>query len=287
MRDNSCCDCSKLELWRQEHRQVKYLLESLGMEKSLVPELIHWQRSRYNDAPRLTFAAFNKFVPTFPIYLGYRQRFKLDRNASCTLVAILKKPEKSLFFESWREFSSQLDYRDLPGSRPVGVVFPYGGLPGGLVIYNGFFRPRGTVIRQRIVQFQTSQQTFTIQRYEHMLAAIKDSGWAPGGPPDWPEERIPLSQLLRQVKGALQKLVLGLFVDILNGDVEKWPDWAARVELIQRFGGERWITLTHQEIGDALGLEVHQMRRALRSLQAAGMIKHERHGVTNAYSVIG
>jgi hypothetical protein len=248
--------------------------------------MIQWQRERYGEG-LLTFAAFNEVVPDFPIHLGYMQRFKLDRNTNCTLAAILTKPEKSWFYTSWKILYDSLHLADMPGSRPVGVVFPYGNFPGGLVIYNGFFQPSATVIRKRIIQFETSRQTFTIQRYLHLLAAIKDSEWVQGDLPKQHEERLSLSGLLRQVTGAPQKLVLALLVDILNGDVEKWPDWAARAELIRRYDGTRWITLTHQEIGDALGLEVHQVRRALRSLRASGMIAQGCHKGTYAYSVNG
>lgn len=83
---------------------------------------------------------------------------------------------------------------------------------------------------------------------------------------------------MRQVRGATQKLVSGLFIDILNGDTEKWPDWTARVLVKERIDGTIVITLTHQEIGDALGLELHQVRRALRSLSKDAFISKLKHG---------
>ncbi len=235
------------------------------------------------------YAAFNACVPTFPIRLGYVQFYKLENHPDNSFEAMLKNPKKSFFYEAWKSLAKCSDTPEtqhialgedsFPTARPVGAVVPYGGFPGGLVVYDDFTLPRAGSIRHRVFQFETPEGTFTIQRYLHLLAAISNSAWTLDKPLEQkPPERISRAHVLRQVRGATQKLVSGLFIDILNGDTEKWPDWTARVLVKERIDGTIVITLTHQEIGDALGLELHQVRRALRSLSKDAFISKLKHG---------
>jgi hypothetical protein len=185
----------------------------------------------------------------------------------------------------WQTFYESIPDCDRMRGRAVGLVLPYGGIKGGLVIHNGQFHTRATRLRRRVFSFQTADRTFRIERLVHLAAAIKDCGWEPGQPWEPAATKISPSVLLRQVKGGPEKLVLLQLINILNGNIEAQPDWAAQLQLIVRVDGERWLCITHKEIGDALGLDVSQVRRALRGLRDQGMVESTPYGNCNLYRV--
>jgi hypothetical protein len=169
---------------------------------------------------------------------------------------------------------------------PLGVLFPYAGIRGGLLIHDGHFPNRSSVLKQRQVVFEVDGRRYIIERYLHVLASIKDSGWNATDECYPRETWIAAGPLLRKVKGSgRDKLVLTALIDILNGSIEKQPDWTGRVELIVRVDGERWICITQQEIADFRGLSVCQVRRALNSLKRQGALKCKKRGSEHLYRI--
>lgn len=265
---------------RQEHHKVRLLLEALGLQH-LWLDLVDWQESNWCEH-RLSFAALKSVVPDLPIHLSYAHLYKLEDHLSCSFRAMVLHPERSLIYRAWKAVRDDLS----DDGRPIGVIYPYANIPGGLILHNGDFKAPATIVNRQCFVFEVNRKRFTVERFVHVLAAIKDSGWKPGCRPERSPRKIPVAPLLRSVHGTTQKLVMTLFLRILNGEIEEHPDWTSRVEIIVRDGGDRWIALTHQEIGDALGLEVHQVRAALRTLRAMGAVRTQPAKTENLYQVL-
>ena len=149
---------------KDEAGKLKVLLTGLGLT-GLVGEIIErtWEIS---GDKYLSFTAFRSIVPDLPIMLGYDARlFATERDASCALTAMLKQPEKSRFFAAWQDFRDALPSAVQAVGIPVGLVFPYGHVTGGLVIHDGHFSTRATRVQRRSFSFQAAERTLTIERF--------------------------------------------------------------------------------------------------------------------------
>jgi hypothetical protein len=252
----------------------------MGLD-SLAEQVRATSKARFDESG-ISFAAFHAVVGDSPVLLGYRQLYKLDRHPFCTLEAMLLHPEKSPIYRAWQMFYDRTDEESPCDRRPRGVVFPYAGVRGGLIVHNARVHLRATNLRRWRLAFMVRGRKFVVEHYAHFLAALKDSGWPQVAPGKQPRP-IVKSAWLPKAKGAGAKLVLGLLIDVLNDHVERRPTWTRRVALVQRASGFRWVTLTHQEIAGACGLKIHQVRLALRQLRQDKIIVRASRGAQQMY----
>jgi len=80
---------AELERRRHEHRKVKLLLQSQGLEG--LRNTLMDQNDRQFVGKWLTFRLFHNEVVDFPIHLHFRLLFKLDRDQSCSMKALFLK----------------------------------------------------------------------------------------------------------------------------------------------------------------------------------------------------
>lgn len=272
-------DTQSLAALRAEHRAVATLLSYMDL-----PVLQDWMKEPNDATPDrtwLTFWAFRRQVGTFPILLDYRPLYGLDSHETCSLSAMLKQPWNSLIFRAWVAARDSLDD---PPDRPFGLVFPFSGIRGGMVLHDGppgLSVTRTTDVVRRRLSFDAEGRSYRLERYWHLLAAIRDSDWTHSPPSASP---VHPAECIRRVRGAGPKLVLQFLLQVAAGAVEPRPDWQVQAALVRRLDGRRWVCISRQEIAQALGLHTEQVRRALRSLRESRAIEQRRHGQDYLYT---
>jgi len=95
---------------------------------------------RAEDTRLLTFSAFMRRYPSFPVYLGTaRTRKPLDEEPTLLLSALLVSFARTPLAKAYDEFFSS--FAGDAGRKPCGVVLNRKGLPGGIIVYSAQATP--------------------------------------------------------------------------------------------------------------------------------------------------
>ncbi len=108
-----------------------FVLKHYGLE-GYKRELKQLCRETYN-VPALRLEMLQQRFPTFPVYLAFRRVKKLfdKTNLSSLFTSFVSLP----FMDDYGVLLDSLE-QGLLATKPVGMVFPWRALPGGMVLHN-------------------------------------------------------------------------------------------------------------------------------------------------------
>lgn len=267
---------------KRETRLVSLTLEVLGLEDSTS----RVRKSGFaSDCPirRLTFEGFRSTFWSMPIHLNYENLYKLINHTSCRPGKVLTKPQRTIAAEKYEE--CLLDASSENRGRPVGMIFPYDRIRGGLIMHNAdFLLKRANNDCQ--VRWNVNGQPRCIERYASVLRYLHDCGWQ-SDIEEKTDRALPFSPIqLMQIVSDPSALRIMLFLNELSSQsptISK--DLAAASAEILREQHRRWICVKQKDIALKTGLTHDQVKRAVKWLMKGGLINVEKQGRLNCYCI--
>lgn len=232
---------------------------------------------------RFTFEGFRTIFWNMPIYLTYENLYKLKDHTSCRPGKVLTQPEKTIVAERYEECLSDAssEYR----GRPVGMIFPYDHIKGGLIIHNAdFLLQRSNNFCQ--VRWTVNEKTRCIERYASVLKYLHDSGWQSG----IVSQSIQLCslspiQLMQIVSDPSALRIMLLLSEFSSQKLSLSEDLAAAAAEVIREKNRRWISIRQKDIALNTGLTRDQVKRSVAWLVKKGLIHVKKQGRLNCYSI--
>jgi hypothetical protein len=120
-----------------EAARVRLLLQKFGIPHQEAALADHFERKW--GVRRLTFESFYESHPSFPVLLEAHSFYGVA--AKCPVIDLFRHFERTFIYQRYLNVYER-GRREEP-VRPVGMVFPYDGFQGGLVIHNGHFETHG------------------------------------------------------------------------------------------------------------------------------------------------
>lgn len=278
---------------RFEHTRVEMLLRALGLS-GRTRELLNYSKMAWSVS-RLTFSLFDEMFPSFSWRLVSKSFYRVDGlvDPAYSMRWWFTDFDKTLIWHWYKIFHRQHLYYSrtrtsrgtpVPDSRqirPLGMIFPLGGIKGGLIIHNG---PPQTLSPRFVYddfQLETEQVDMRcrVEGFGAWSRAIAQSGWTPAGRDQHHLE--PRQRKFAMREGAWVKPwmvgALGIGPDTL---VLAWlcrllrmkPQLDAR-RFLRREGGRRCVHITQADLADELGLSQRQVRSGLQSLRRHQLVE--------------
>ncbi|QDT21388.1 hypothetical protein [Gimesia chilikensis] len=275
-------DDNERDAIKRETRMVSLTLEVLGLEDSTS----RVRKSGFaSDCPmqRLTFEGFRSTFWNMPIHLNYENLYKLINHTSCRPGKVLTKPQKMIVAEKYEE--CLLDASPENRGRPVGMIFPYDRIRGGLIMHNAdFLLNRSNSDCQ--VRWNVNGQPRCIERYASVLRYLHDSGWQ-SGIEEKTDRTPPFSPIqLMQIVSDPSALRIMLFLNELSSQSPSISeDLAAASAEILRKQHRRWICVKQKDMALKTGLTHDQVKRAVVWLKKGGLISVHTQGRLNCYFI--
>lgn len=237
------------------------------------------------DCPmsRLTFEGFRSILWSVPIFLTYENLYKLKDHTSCRPGKVLTKPQKTIAAQKYEE--CLLDASSENGGRPVGMIFPYDRIKGGLIMHNAdFLLKRSNSDCQ--VRWNVNGQPRCIERYASVLRYLHNCGWQPGIVAQSTQACTISPIQLMQIVSDPSALRIMLFLNELSSQSSSISeDLAAASAEIIREQHQRWISVKQKDIALKTGLTTDQVKRAVAWLEKRSLIDVKKHGRLNCYSI--
>ncbi len=222
---------------------------------------------------RLSFAAFDRLFPGFPICLEASLLYRLVEHSTCSQAAMFRDFRRYVPYERFLELRETLVAR--ARGRPIGLLYRWEGLSSGLILHDGDFSTKG--FQQTYTQGPVRVAVESFGRFVRTLAAASptlDSLRSPavedaaGGttvqiPRPWELARL----VPKQAEFQLLAFLLAILFDM--------PPDEARQYIVRR-DGERWINVTQERLAEQLGVSVRKVQRAAAALQQKGLIEKQR-----------
>jgi len=262
-----------------EEERVKMALKAFGLGDK------KWELLDAHDrefgSRRLTFAGFRRHFPTFPVVLDARHVGEVGKEVERR--DLFRRPDRVFMTDLYLEAYAK--YADEAGGRPVGLVLPFGGLRGGVVLHDGHFRGGSDWYTSGLADGPPHR--VVVEPFARLLSYLSGGGWSPGSkvPVALPvaQPRPPLAAavqpwMVRRLGTGPAIVVLGWLYAILAsdspGDRSSWVRRSA--------GGGRHVAASREEIASNTELSDDQVKRGLKKLREEGLIVASRgDGKTN------
>ena len=251
---------------RFEDERVGLTLAAFGLDE------VKWEmfddHDRETSTRRLTFAAFRRRFPNFPVLLAARYEGGVGMRARPA--DLLRRFHRTFVCDRYLEAYAR--HTAEAGGRPVGLVLPFDGVRSGVVLHDGVFDTGGT----RLVHtfpFAGPPYRVTAEPFDRLLAHLTRSGWSPGragpGPPpvapgkgEW---SAPLAPWIAERLGTGPGFVVYVWLAALlaAGD----PATVRRGR-----GGVRYLAVTQDDLAGRTGLSPAAVKRGLAVLRRQGLI---------------
>jgi DNA-binding transcriptional ArsR family regulator len=267
---------------KRETRLVLLTLKILGLTDST--SRVH-KAGFAPDCPmsRLTFEGFRSVFWNMPIYLTYENLYKLMRHTSCVPGKVLTKPQVMIPAQKYEE--CLLDASSENGGRPVGMIFPYDQIKGGLIMHNAdFLLKRSNSDCQ--VRWNVNGQPRCIERYASVLRYLHNCGWQ-SGIVEQTTQAFSLSpiQLMQIVRDPSALRIILFMNELTSLSPSISEDLAAASAEIIREQHRRWICVKQKDMALKTGLTHDQVKRAVAWLTKGGLINVEKQGRLNYYCI--
>lgn len=275
---------------RFEARRVRMVLKALGLSDrvyDLMDAYEKWWGER-----RLTFESFHDAFPTFPVMLEAQSFFATSpQNPLARMATLMTRFEKTFLFERYQALLARYRAFCRPGGLPLhkpvppeswglplGMVFPWDGIKGGLILHNGEPRTEGSRFVYEYLDDAGEAVRLTIERYPFWLLALARSGWTPEAPPE--SEQSPRIRSQRQGGAVLRPwLVRACGRDPAAAYLLSWLLRTAgpRANPAERpysrlVDGACYIAASCRQLAEETGLNEQQARRALDHLKEKGFV---------------
>ncbi|QEG16705.1 helix-turn-helix transcriptional regulator [Gimesia maris] len=267
---------------KRETRLVSLSLEILGLTDSK-PRVRKAGFAPGCPMSRLTFEGFRSVFWNMPIYLVYENLYKLKWHTSCRPGKVLTKPQKTIAAQKYEE--CLLDASSENGGRPVGMVFPYDRIKGGLIMHNAeFLLQRSNDDCQ--IRWNVNGQPRCIERYASVLRYLHNCGWQPGIVAQSTQAcSISAIQLMQSVSNSSALRMMLFLNELSSRSPSISEDLAAASAEIIREQHRRWICVKQKDISLKTGLTCDQVKRAVAWLEKRGLISVKKQGRLNCYSI--
>src|SRR5947209_10295558 len=173
---------------RFEDERVKMILKEFRLLGHLPHLLADCQR--HHNARRLTFESFYRLFPTFPVLLAARCRSRVAEH--CGPVTLFWSFEDVFLYRYYLEVFAR--HQEEARGRPVGMVVPFGGYRGGLVVHNGAFGTRAVKMTYDVAD-DVPPHRVTVEPFAGLLRYLARGEWTPDSPDlAWPPtqaEQVP------------------------------------------------------------------------------------------------
>ncbi|QDU20985.1 hypothetical protein ETAA1_29480 [Urbifossiella limnaea] len=246
------------------------VLESFGLSNKKW-ELLDAHERECNTRT-LTFAGFRRRFSTFPVVLDARHVGRLSDRVE--LADLFRRPDRLFLTDLYAEALAR--HGDEAGGRPVGLVVPFGGYRGGVVIHNGAV-DTGGVRLQYPIPGDAPPHRLTAEPFHQLLAYLAAGGWCPDGPggddlptarPDPAGVTAVVSPWMAQRLGTGPAFALYVWLAGLMGSAS-----ARHRDFIRRGkNGVRYLAATREELTVASGLPPDAVKRGLAQLRELGLI---------------
>ena len=254
-----------------EKSRVELVLRVFGL-RNWVGQVIE-EHYRLQGERRLSFAAFDRVFPGFPICLEASLLYRLVEHTTCSQAAMFRDFRRYVPYQRFLEIEESLTER--AKGRPIGLLYRWEGLKPGLILHNGEFPGAG--FKQTYTHGPTRVTVEYFGRFVRTLAATNSTVESLRVPPDKnlaQDNRPPILrpwELARLVPDRAEFRLLAFLLEIL---FDMPPD-AARLYIVRR-DGERWINITQERLAELLGLCVRNIQRAVAALHRKGLIEKRR-----------
>jgi hypothetical protein len=261
-------------LARFEDRRVKQTLREFGLLGHLV-ELLN-DTEEDGGQRRLTFTSLHRLWPNFPVLLAARGRTRVAER--CRPGDLFRAFADVFFFPDYLGvFSSR---RDEARGRPIGMVLPFDGLRGGLVVHNAAWDTRGTQLLCPVPDDRPPHRV-RVEAFSGFLRYLARSGWTPETPlPDAPQAATAqVAHVLPVTPALVARLGPGpaLLVLVWLRGVLQSASGYDRLFVRRRSARERCVAGLHEQVAAQTGLSPRQVKRGLASLRREGLIRTWRH----------
>lgn len=263
-----------------EHRLVRYTLRQLG-ERDRHFEVLN-EQAKLGEPGRLTLDALNEVLP-LPIRL-FRGRFSAvtatasadgtvnvggGRTMPGQVAHLVTDMATSAIGREYRGL--QRGYRRDGESRPIGMVFSFNRIRGGLILHDGAFNTeKQTIIRAAGI-------TVRLERYEGVLRAIAagDTGIVPNAAAASAaqSQSAAIAAAIHKRFGHGTAARLALFIAVHQVD-HPTPEQQQR---IQRINGQTWLVMTGPQLAQAVDAKARSVQAAIAMLKNQGVL-HVRRG---------
>src|SRR5262245_6053714 len=129
---------------------------------------------RETGAPCVTFSALRRVFPTFPVLLEARYRGGVAQHLSPAV--LLRRFEATFLVHDYLGTFARLAGEAL--GRPVGLVVPFGGYRGGVVVHNGELDTRGTRVVHDLAG-DVPPHRLTAEPFHGLLRYLAADSWDP------------------------------------------------------------------------------------------------------------
>jgi hypothetical protein len=287
---------------RYERERVEMLLNALGLAHE-APALWADFEERWGEG-RLAFEAFDRRFVTFPWQLVAQSFYRTCAdNPWMTLRSWFRNFEGTFIWKWYVRYLTAFHQQatgkalfvdrlpEVQKTRPLGMIFPFQHIHGGLILHNGSPASR----KPRFVfsalgpgddgdgNMVPVAMKCCIEPYSAWLAAVASSGWTPETPL---AVAPPPPRAVRARAGAWvepwmmgscggvgpDSMVLAWLWRLLTAELP----WPYERRFLGRDRGQRCVVATHKEIaGELRPLRERQVRSALASLRTKGLVTTE------------
>jgi hypothetical protein len=268
---------------KHEERLVRITLEVLAIEDHTVAIRTAYANIT-GEKPRLTFTGFRSVFHTFPIYLAYQNLYKLNEHTTCTPRRILTRPSQTIAAQCYSDCLADAKHEAV--DRPVGMIFPYEGIKGGLIMHNGrFASPQER--RGCRLQWNDGGKARFLERYFAVLDWLQGCQWESGmSPPCNENDNIPtLPQFMQAIKDHAALRVMLFFVHLSRGPSVPLTELEAVHASVVRLESRRWLAIDQTHLAAATGLKVDRVKHGIKLLQSKGCLTVRKAGRGNLYRI--
>ena len=254
---------------RFEDERVRWVLEEFGLLGHLRPlnEDCHARETRR----RLTFQSFHALFPTFPVLLSARCRGRVAEG--CPPARMFRRFDDVFLMQYYLEAYDR-SHEEARG-RPVGLVVPFDGYRGGMVVHDGDFGTRSTKMTHPVPD-DVPPHRVTVESFPALVRHLARGGWTPRSPlpesppangPELTKEMPVTPWMVRKLGTNASLIVLGWLRKTLLS--ESGYD---RLLVRRLADGERCVKATQEEIASETGLSARQVKRGLEDLRSEGLV---------------
>jgi hypothetical protein len=252
-----------------ESDRVKSVLTHFKLTASIL-DLVKDQQAQTGEK-RLTFASFRRRFPAFPIYLEARWQSRVG--GRCPPARLFRNFEDTFLLPTYLEVYAN-GQAEAQG-RPIGLIVPFDGYRGGMLIHNGVYDTRNTRMIHDVHE-DVPPYRVTIEPVVNVLKFLARSGWTPKSP--LPSQRAVQGPnvrhggrlypwIVRSLGAGPDAIILAWLYTVLHTTSGYDRLYVTRVG-----HDERAVTATHVEIAAATGLSERQVKRGLATLHAKQFI---------------
>lgn len=158
-----------------EESRVRLVLERFGLS-SYIPQMIQSFEDKWAKK-WLTFETLFEFFPSFPILLEAHSFYHVS--AHCRPASIFRAFEETFVLRRYLDVFAR--GQEEACGRPIGMVLPFDGFQGGVVIHNGLFNTGGTKIVHDIVG-DAPPHRVAVEPFIPFIRHLARGGWTPKTP---------------------------------------------------------------------------------------------------------